>query len=411
MPLSIAALSEYDAVALVNVPLRDLPPAGADLLPAYVRDLGHGLAMIGGDSSFGAGGYRDSPIEDALPVSMDIRPHEIEPPVAVVVVIDASGSMAAQEQGSSKIHLAAMGAARIAANLRDDDEITVIPFDHEPVGTIGPRPGRERNDVIAQLDHMMTASAGIAMYDALTEAARYLRASAKPVRHLITITDGDDTVEHGGSNGLGRSLAWTSDMKGQWGRDLMRWDGLPKLTAQLFGWLAPPPGSPRLSVETHASGDQLLLSASARDDMGQPVVGLHVTGELVDAAGGIHPVTLRAVSPGSYGTIVDSANAGTYQLRIVAYDDAGKPFATAGGGAVLPHGYEYSDNKDGAGLLASLAQITGGRENPALTALYDPAGVELNGAARACHTATLAGTGAIADGDCDPASLGNQATR
>ena len=76
---------------------------------------------------------------------MDIRPHVIEPAVAVVIVIDASGSMADQEQGSSKIHLAALGAARVAANLRDDDEITVIPFDHAPVGTIGPRAGLSRN--------------------------------------------------------------------------------------------------------------------------------------------------------------------------------------------------------------------------------------------------------------------------
>ena len=49
-------------------------------------------------------------------------------------------SMGMMEQGVTKVHLAAEGAAQIAANLRDDDEITVIPFDHTVVGTIGPRP-------------------------------------------------------------------------------------------------------------------------------------------------------------------------------------------------------------------------------------------------------------------------------
>jgi hypothetical protein len=75
-------------------------------------------------------------------------------------------------------------------------------------------------------------------------------------------------------------------MKGQWGRDLVRWDKFPKLAAQLIGWVVPPPGSTRLTLEAQPSGDQLILSASAYDDDGRPADGLHIVGELLDGARG-----------------------------------------------------------------------------------------------------------------------------
>ena len=43
------------------------------MLRDATRDLGIGLGMIGGELSFGAGGYYRSPIEEALPVTMDLK--------------------------------------------------------------------------------------------------------------------------------------------------------------------------------------------------------------------------------------------------------------------------------------------------------------------------------------------------
>ncbi len=45
-------------------------------LQVYVRDLGRGLVMLGGRDSFGAGGYLDTPLEQTLPVYMDVRDRE-----------------------------------------------------------------------------------------------------------------------------------------------------------------------------------------------------------------------------------------------------------------------------------------------------------------------------------------------
>ena len=52
-----------------------------------VKDQGAGLIMIGGDQSFGAGQYLHTPIEDALPVQMDLKNQRIMPSGALCIVL------------------------------------------------------------------------------------------------------------------------------------------------------------------------------------------------------------------------------------------------------------------------------------------------------------------------------------
>ena len=49
--------------------------------------------MVGGPKSYGAGGYQKTPLEETLPVDMGVRDRQKQPDVALVVVIDKSGSM------------------------------------------------------------------------------------------------------------------------------------------------------------------------------------------------------------------------------------------------------------------------------------------------------------------------------
>ena len=64
-----------------------------ETLQVYVRDLGRGLLMTGGENAYGAGGYLRTPLEEALPVDMDVRTKEETPNLALVMVVDKSGSM------------------------------------------------------------------------------------------------------------------------------------------------------------------------------------------------------------------------------------------------------------------------------------------------------------------------------
>ncbi len=93
MPTELSGLAEYASVVLANVPAANLPPGEMDLLQVYVRDLGKGLVMVGGQESFGAGGYLRTPLEKTLPVDMDVRDKEIQSNLALVLAVDKSGSM------------------------------------------------------------------------------------------------------------------------------------------------------------------------------------------------------------------------------------------------------------------------------------------------------------------------------
>src|SRR5690606_9505153 len=72
-PLSLDGLDGFRAVVLENVPADDLPGGALEAIATWVRDLGGGLLMTGGEASFGPGGYHRTPVEDVLPVTMEIR--------------------------------------------------------------------------------------------------------------------------------------------------------------------------------------------------------------------------------------------------------------------------------------------------------------------------------------------------
>ena len=73
-PQNLIDLQNYDAVILGNVPHGEggLQKAQDEMLAHYVHDMGGGLVMIGGDDTFGAGGWQGSELEKVLPVDMDI---------------------------------------------------------------------------------------------------------------------------------------------------------------------------------------------------------------------------------------------------------------------------------------------------------------------------------------------------
>ena len=93
LPSDLAGLADYDSIVLVDVPRLRLTDKALAALQVYVRDLGAGLVTIGGPRAYGAGGYTDTPLEETLPVDMGVRDRQKQPDVALVVVIDKSGSM------------------------------------------------------------------------------------------------------------------------------------------------------------------------------------------------------------------------------------------------------------------------------------------------------------------------------
>src|SRR5207247_4571617 len=90
----MAGLQKYDGVILSNVSSLKLTKQQMGNIRDYVREYGGGLIMVGGEESFGLGGYYRTPVEEALPVTMEVKQKLEIPSLAVVLSIDRSRSMA-----------------------------------------------------------------------------------------------------------------------------------------------------------------------------------------------------------------------------------------------------------------------------------------------------------------------------
>ncbi|MFQ5809741.1 MAG: VWA domain-containing protein, partial [Armatimonadota bacterium] len=87
MPAELAELQKYDSIILSDVSAFAMSDQQLAMLRSLVRDLGVGLVMIGGEDAFGAGGYMGTPVEEVLPVSMDITNKKFIPSGAVVLIM------------------------------------------------------------------------------------------------------------------------------------------------------------------------------------------------------------------------------------------------------------------------------------------------------------------------------------
>jgi Ca-activated chloride channel family protein len=86
-PSTLAEMQSYDAIFISNVAAGDLGTDRQKLLESAVRDFGVGLVCVGGDQAYAAGGYRGTPLESTLPVSMELDSKKVLPSGAVVLVM------------------------------------------------------------------------------------------------------------------------------------------------------------------------------------------------------------------------------------------------------------------------------------------------------------------------------------
>lgn len=190
-PTDLLALQAYDLVILENVPADRVPASFQDLLLGYVRDLAGGLVMVGGPDSFGAGGWRGTPIEPILPVRLDIPEKVLSPEVATLFLIDNSGSMnwAALGSGRSKLDLATQAAALAISRLEKSDYVGLIVFNNETDEVI-PLSLNSDPEASAQRVLGITVGGGTNMVPALDLALEEMNKIKVKQKHVIVLSDG-----------------------------------------------------------------------------------------------------------------------------------------------------------------------------------------------------------------------------
>ena len=220
LPRTLSELQRFDLFALSDVSALQMTRDQMELYRTWVQQFGGGFLMIGGENSFGVGGYFRTPIETMLPVRTDHDDRQETPTVAMYIVLDSSGSMSAPIAGQTKISLADQGAVLAMDVLGGKDlfGLTAVDTQVHTVVPLGPA-ANARGAAEAKIESITAGGGGIYIYTGLADAFRVIRGANAKIKHVLLFSDSDDAEEKtagempdGAGQGGGSSLDLASAM-------------------------------------------------------------------------------------------------------------------------------------------------------------------------------------------------------
>jgi uncharacterized membrane protein len=475
-PLTLGDIASFDLVVLDNVPAYRLTQPKMETLETYVRDLGGGLVVIGGPQSYGAGGYYRTPLERILPVEMR-PPTRIEMPhVALLFVLDKSGSMASGPEGATKLDLAKSAALAAADLLNPSDQVGILTFDANwtwllPFRAVGK--GEWISDRLAEVQ----SDGGTDLYKAVVEAERALAAKDASIKHVLILSDGltdkadfpglvgkmtregitvstvaigddadlslmaaiardgkgrgyaavdpqtvpqifttetllvsrdllvekavrpkmnaamgalkgiaperlppllgyvlthpkpqSDVLMQAGDDpllvswrlGLGKVVAFTSDLTGRWGREWIAWRDFPQWAGQLGRSAQRQPAAGRVTTDIRQEGDQIRAVVDLVKPNGSFADGLNLRGNVTASGSATSVAAFRQTAPGRYEGRLSASQRGSYLLTLHEEGSDSAPATLGTVPFVVPYPREYHELRPNLPLLSRVAEETGG---------------------------------------------------
>ena len=193
-----AALSGYCGIILENIPASSIGAPGMSVIAEMVKSGLAGLMVSGGQRALGPGGYHKSPLDEVLPVSMEIRKEHRKLSMALAVALDRSGSMAAPAGGGkNKMDLANLASAESLALLGPGDQFGLIAVDSSPHEIVPLMPAEQAKAARGKILSIQSTGGGIFIYEALAAAAKTLASANSGTKHILLFADAADSEEPG----------------------------------------------------------------------------------------------------------------------------------------------------------------------------------------------------------------------
>ncbi len=202
---SLATLQAYDCVILAGVPrssgetadnIANFTDEQLEMLVTNTEQFGSGLIMLGSPNSFGAGGWANTVIEEAMPVDFQIKNKKIEAVGALAMILHASeiarGNYWQKRIGQAALEvLGPMDYCGVVVNTALGD--AWLWGNQAGMLRVGPN----RQAMISRMRGMAPGD----MPDfqpAMQMALKSLVATPAAVKHMIIISDGDPTAPSAG---------------------------------------------------------------------------------------------------------------------------------------------------------------------------------------------------------------------
>jgi uncharacterized membrane protein len=183
-PRDAMSLMPYDCVVFVNVPADSFDPVQMQSLREAVYNEGIGFLMVGGKNSFGPGGYHRTPVEEALPVDMDVAQKKVMPKGALVIVLHTCEF----PEGNVWAKRIAKEAIRV---LGAEDEAGLLIFGPGGDQWVFPlTPAREYEHMVTLINQCDPSD--MPSFESIMQMGYTgLKASDAATKHMVIISDGD----------------------------------------------------------------------------------------------------------------------------------------------------------------------------------------------------------------------------
>ena len=195
--------------------------------------------------------------------------------------------------------------------------------------------------------------------DAFPALDGYQRIFAKPAAQVLLSAEGDDPLLVSWRYGLGRAVAFTSDLSGRWGKRWIEWAAFPRFVAQMARWTMRRDSGEQLLPEFSWRGarGEILVDARDRDD--RFINGLAMQASVVGPDAVTHRLTLEQTAPGRYRGAFEVPVSGRYYFNVHG-NAADRQVGPKTFGFAVPYSTEYLDLEADLALLEDIAAVTGG---------------------------------------------------
>jgi len=194
-PENIEELNKYNLIIISDCEIDSFSEKFLNNISNYVKNLGGGLLVTGGENSFALGNYKDTILEDILPVKMDLKNKNEIPEVGIVIVVDRSSSMDYGRFNISKLELAKEAIINSLDNITQNDSIGVLSFDDFASWNVEIQKVGNDLENIKNKVSQIGIGGGTNILSGLNEAYNKILNYDVGIKHIILLTDGQDTSQ------------------------------------------------------------------------------------------------------------------------------------------------------------------------------------------------------------------------